>query len=187
MRFQDSNPEAKQWSQQLTMTKCMHTLEAWSHHCLPQGARLQQIMEAQKEDPVCRQIKVYCCEGWPDKYSLNDAMKPYWSSRGELSVVQNILLKVSRIVIPSSMCLEILDNIHESHQKSLNVVNGPKTLFGGKDAAEKSRIWCNNVEFVLFKGTTNLNRLSRHPYLTVPDKSWPQTSLSWKVLTTLLL
>jgi len=37
-------------------------------------ARLQQIMEAQEEDPVCRQIKVYCCEGWPDKYSLNDAM-----------------------------------------------------------------------------------------------------------------
>ena len=78
--------------------------------------RLQQIMEAQEEDPVCRQITVYCCEGWPDKYSLNDAMKPYWSSRGELSVVQNILLKESRIVIPSSMRLEILDNIHEEHQ-----------------------------------------------------------------------
>ena len=78
--------------------------------------RLQQIMEAQEEDPVCRQIKVYCCEGWPDKYSLNDAVKPYWSSRGELSVAQNILLKASRIIIPSSMRLEILDKIHEGHQ-----------------------------------------------------------------------
>ena len=29
--------------------------------------RLQQNMEAQEEDPVCRLIKVYCCEGWPDK------------------------------------------------------------------------------------------------------------------------
>ena len=81
-------------------------------------ARLQQIMEAQEEDPVCKQIKVYCCEGWPDKYSLNDAMKPYWSRRGvrELSVMQKILLKASRIVIPSSMRLEILDKIHEEHQ-----------------------------------------------------------------------
>ena len=78
--------------------------------------QLQQIMEAQEEDPVCRHIKVYCCEGLPDKYSLNDAMKPYWSSRGELSVVQNILLKASRIVIPSSMRLEILDKIHKGHQ-----------------------------------------------------------------------
>ncbi|KAL9986784.1 hypothetical protein ACROYT_G000980 [Oculina patagonica] len=78
--------------------------------------RLQQIMEAQEEDPVCRQIKVYCYKGWLDKHSLNDAMKPYWSSRGELSVVQNILLKASRILIPSSMRLEILDKIHEGHQ-----------------------------------------------------------------------
>ena len=63
--------------------------------------RLQQIIEAQEEDPVCRQIKTYCSEGWPDKHSVNDAMKPYWSTRGELTVVQNILLKGTRIVIPS--------------------------------------------------------------------------------------
>ena len=39
--------------------------------------RLQQITEAQEEDPVCRQMKTYCSEGWPDKYSVNDAMKPH--------------------------------------------------------------------------------------------------------------
>nr|XP_058955069.1 uncharacterized protein K02A2.6-like [Pocillopora verrucosa] len=78
--------------------------------------RLQQIIEAQEEDPVCRQIKTYSSEGWPDKHSVNDAMKPYWSSRGELTVVQNILLKGTRIVIPLSMRLEILDKIHEGHQ-----------------------------------------------------------------------
>ena len=43
-------------------------------------------------------------------------MKPYWSTRGELTVVQSILLKGTRIVIPSSMQLEILDKIHEGHQ-----------------------------------------------------------------------
>ena len=47
--------------------------------------RLQRIVEAQEEDPVCRQIKTYCSEGWPDKHSVNDAMKAYWSSRGELT------------------------------------------------------------------------------------------------------
>lgn len=40
--------------------------------------RLQQIIEAQEEDPVCRQIKTYCSEGSPDKHSVNDAMKSYW-------------------------------------------------------------------------------------------------------------
>ena len=78
--------------------------------------RLQRIVEAQEEDPVCWQIKTYCSEGRPDKHSVNDAMKAYWSSRGELTVVQNILLKGTRIVIRSSMRLEILEKIHEGHQ-----------------------------------------------------------------------
>jgi len=70
--------------------------------------RLQQIMEAQEEDPVCRQFKTYCCEGWPDEHSIKDAIKPYWQYKGELSVAQNMLLKGLRIVIPSSMRLEFL-------------------------------------------------------------------------------
>lgn len=79
--------------------------------------RLQQIMEAQDEVSVCSQIKVYCYEEWPEKYSLKDTLKPYWSSRGELSVVQNILLKASRIVILSSTRLDTLDKIYEGHQE----------------------------------------------------------------------
>ena len=131
-----------------------------------------QIMEAQEGDPARRQIKVYCCEDWPDKHSLNDAMNPYWSTRGELSVVQNIILKSSRIVIPSSMRLEILEKIHEEHQGITKCRERAKnSVFGGLDSAKKSRIWYNNAEFVLFNGTTSLNRLSRHPYLTVPGKS----------------
>ena len=61
-------------------------------------------------------IKQYCFEGWPEKHMLSTAIKPYWSDRGQLTIVQNTLLKSSRVVIPSSMCLEVLDKIHEGHQ-----------------------------------------------------------------------
>ena len=30
--------------------------------------KLMEIKEAQDEDPVCRLIKSYCLEGWPDKF-----------------------------------------------------------------------------------------------------------------------
>lgn len=83
--FQDSKPEAKQWSQQLTLKKWMHTSEAWPHHCLPQTRDYSRSWKHRRRTPVCRQIKVYCCEGWPQKYSLNDAIKPYWSRRGQHS------------------------------------------------------------------------------------------------------
>ena len=80
--------------------------------------RLLQIKEAQEEDPVSRQIKTNSPQGWLDKHSLNDVMKPYWSSRGELFVVQGIPLKAARILIPSSMRLEILEKIHEGNQRN---------------------------------------------------------------------
>ena len=46
-------------------------------------------------------------------------------------------------------------------KESLNAASGPKTLFGGLDSAEKSRIWYNDAEFVLFKGTTRLQKNCR--------------------------
>ena len=77
--------------------------------------KLIEIKEAQDGDPVCRQIKNYCLEGWPDKFRLYDALKPYWSARGELIVVHGILLKSRRTVVLSAMKLQILDKIHEGH------------------------------------------------------------------------
>ena len=74
--------------------------------------KLMEIKEAQDEDPVCRQEKNYCLGGWPDKFCLNDALKPYWSARGELI---GILLKSRRIVVLSAMKLQFL--IHEGHQE----------------------------------------------------------------------
>ena len=47
---------------------------------------------------------------------LSTAIKPYWSDRGQLTIVQNVLLKSSRVVIPSSVHLEVLNKIHEGHQ-----------------------------------------------------------------------
>ena len=78
--------------------------------------KLMEIKEAQDEDPVCRQIKSYCLEGWPDKFPLNDALKLYWSARGELTTIHGILLKSTRVVVPSAMKLQVLDKIHEGHQ-----------------------------------------------------------------------
>ena len=44
--------------------------------------KLLQIKEAQDEDPICKEINDYCLGGWPDKFHLHDAIKPYWSERG---------------------------------------------------------------------------------------------------------
>ena len=78
--------------------------------------KLMEIKETQDEDPVLKQIKIYCMEGWPDKFHLHDAIKPHWEVRGELSVVHGVLLKGSRIVVPSTMRLQVLHKVHKEHQ-----------------------------------------------------------------------
>ena len=77
--------------------------------------KLQQIIEAQDNDEVCKTIKQYCFENWPERHLLPSAIRPYWTDRTHLTVVQNVLLKDTRIVIPSSMRLEVLDKIHDAH------------------------------------------------------------------------
>ena len=65
---------------------------------------LQQIIEAHDTDEVSRTTKEYCFESWPEKNLIPSAIRPYWMERANLTVVQNVLLKGSRIVI-SQLCI----------------------------------------------------------------------------------
>ena len=57
---------------------------------------------------------------------LPSSLSPYWSSRGEISHVQGLLLKGPCLIIPSSMRLEILDRIHDGHQGIVKCRRRPK-------------------------------------------------------------
>jgi len=78
--------------------------------------KLQEMIELQEEDEVCKKLRMFCQEEWPIKDKLTSSLKLYWSERASLAVVNNLLVKDSRIVIPSAMRLEVLDKLHEGHQ-----------------------------------------------------------------------
>ena len=77
--------------------------------------KLKEIIEAQENDEVCKRVKQYCLEGWPEKHAVPDAIRPYWRERGELTVVQKLVMKGMRILIPSNLQLDVLDKIHQGH------------------------------------------------------------------------
>ena len=111
------------------------------------------------------QIKMNCYEGRPDKCSLNEATKLYLSSRSELPVAQNILSKASRIVIPSSMRLQVLDKIH-GHQGIT------KMLEAGKKNCLKARTQPKNPQ----SGATTQNS-------STPTIKLLEASLKLRVMT----
>ena len=65
---------------------------------------------------MCQHLITFCTEGWPNKSRVPGILKPYYQVASELSVVDRLLFRGFRIVIPSSLRLEVLDQIHAGHQ-----------------------------------------------------------------------
>ena len=67
-------------------------------------------------DPELIQLGKLIVSGWPDRQlEVSDFVKPYWNFRDELSILNGIVLKGSRIVIPKAMKREVLTQIHNGH------------------------------------------------------------------------
>ena len=83
-------------------------------------AQLERVKQEQEHDEVCKQIREYCRNSWPEKYVLAGAICPYYSVRAEITVENGLLLRGNRLLIPASMRLEILDKIHTGHKGITN-------------------------------------------------------------------
>ena len=74
--------------------------------------RLKEIEEEQLNDPVCVEIAQYCAQGRPDKSCLSAPLKQYYQLSSEISVVNGLLMRNSRIIIPTKVREEVLAQIH---------------------------------------------------------------------------
>ena len=72
--------------------------------------KIEQIKPATASDPQLSRVLDYSVSGWPEyAKDIPEEIRKYHAVRGELSVV-------SRLVIPSSLQLEVLERIHDGHQ-----------------------------------------------------------------------
>ncbi len=65
-----------------------------------------RLIELQKEtasDTTLQQLKEYTLNGWPQPRDIPQAIKPYYSIRGEIVYNNGLLLKGQRIIIPTSL------------------------------------------------------------------------------------
>lgn len=77
---------------------------------------LNNIKNETDKDPVLVAVSEYYLNGWPDnKRDAKDIVKPYWEVRSELHVINGILLRNDRVVIPAALRRTMLERIHEGH------------------------------------------------------------------------
>ncbi|UYV65228.1 K02A2.6-like [Cordylochernes scorpioides] len=76
---------------------------------------MKEIWKYQNEERECREIKDYCEKGWPTKNELSAEAKDFWFLRYEMSVIDGLLMRNSRIYIPKSLRSKVLNSLHEGH------------------------------------------------------------------------
>lgn len=79
-------------------------------------AYLAELREQLKPNITCSQLMTMCQTGWPDYSTLSGVLRQYWRERAVLTVQDGLLLKGSRLVIPSAMRNSVLEKVHKGHQ-----------------------------------------------------------------------
>jgi hypothetical protein len=79
--------------------------------------RLIQLQEATAKDKALQKLKSTITTGWPDsKHKLEEEVRPFWDFREELAVIDSLLFKGQRIIIPATQRREVLNILHNAHQ-----------------------------------------------------------------------
>ena len=78
--------------------------------------KLQQIRQATQDDNTMALLKYTITHGWPRTVQeLPQELQAYWTFREDMIVEDGLILKATRIVIPSSMRESILQQLHDGH------------------------------------------------------------------------
>jgi len=78
---------------------------------------LESLQEETKSDPVLSQLADYIISGWPGSMNeLPEPIRPYWCFRDELAILDRLIMKGSRVVVPSALRSETLGRLHDGHQ-----------------------------------------------------------------------
>ena len=75
-----------------------------------------EIQVETNKDNTLNEIRQYTRNGWPSSIKLCSLKgRAYWSCRDEISVIDNVLLKGDRIIIPQTMQQSVLQKLHMGH------------------------------------------------------------------------
>ena len=84
---------------------------------LPAGqSRLEEYCNAQQQDTVCSKLRNFCEKGWPSKHQVKGELSKYWQQKSRITIVEDLVLYGSRIIVPETLRQDTLRKIHSGHQ-----------------------------------------------------------------------
>ena len=78
--------------------------------------RCISLAKETEKDETLITLENMIMKGWPEKRDeCPQNLKSYWNYRDELSVLDSLILKGTRIIIPSECRDDVLEKLHEGH------------------------------------------------------------------------
>ena len=78
--------------------------------------RLKQLQSENMKDPEMIMLQHMVIEGWPQKrIDVSSLVSKYWNYCDEVSILDGVLLKDHRVIIPQNMREVVLSQLHEGH------------------------------------------------------------------------
>ena len=91
--------------------------------------KISDLQACTASDPDMQQLIAVIKEGWPDhRDSFPPAVKPFWNYRNELSVMEGLVFKGERIVIPVALIKDMLKRVHIGHMGMVKCKNRAKEV-----------------------------------------------------------
>ena len=83
---------------------------------MPECLSMTELQQALSQDSHIQKLKHFIITGWPDsKDKVSKELKPHWSYRDKLAVIDGIVLKGRHIIIPNSLKQQVLNQLHINH------------------------------------------------------------------------
>ena len=133
--------------------------------------KFEELVEATKEDTVLQLLKSQIKKGWPLRQKEVDSrIAPFFPHKNELTETSGIILRGSRIVVPSIMRSDMVKLLHKGHMGEVNIKRRAKTAVFWPNINSHLTDIVKNCETC----QEYRNKQSNEPLLPhdVPEKPW---------------
>ena len=131
-------------------------------------ARHQAIRRDTPTDQTLKRVAEVITAGWPRSIDqLPQLVRPYWTWRDELTILDGILYKGTRIIIPKSLQRDVIDRLHSSHQGTAATLRRARNAVYWETMAEDIKRFTENCKACLKDTPEQCNETLRQH--TIPD------------------
>ena len=115
---------------------------------------LEQFQEETMNNQDLKKLEDMITSGWPENISdVSEATKLYWCFCDEI-VLDGLVLKGNRVVVPTAMCHKTLAPLHDGHQGTSATLRAGRTVYWPK---------CRMICAMLLKCTTCQTHAKKKP------------------------